>query len=392
MNHRRFSAAAVLVSLTLSACGGSGNSAVDTTGKPGTTAVPGSTKDLSSVCPSTVVIQTDWNPEAEHGFLYQMLGSDYAVDAEKTSVSGELVSGGESTGVRLEIRSGGPAIGYQQVTAQLYSDPSIMLGFVGTAEAVSHSADKPTKAVVATFTKDPQVIMWDPATYPEAKTIADLRDIGEGVKIRYRDGVSWVEYLLQKGIVKEKQLDGTYDGTAAAFVAAGGKEAQQGYGSSEPYFYEKVLKDWMKPIAYQYVNETGWTTYAQSLAGTPDSISKNSGCLARLVPVIQRAQIDYVTDPTAANAVIVDAVNQFNNGWAYDAGQAAASAGQLTKDGIVANSPDGTLGSFDIARVTQFISVALPVFEKAGYEPQKTLTAADIVTNEFVDPAVSLPG
>ena len=375
-----------LSALVLGACGGAGN------GSPGTSAAPAAPDgiDLASVCPSTVVLQTDWNPEAEHGFLYQLLGPDYEVDTSATAVRGDLVAGGKPTGVQVEIRSGGPAIDYGQVTARLYTDPSILLGFVGTAEAVSHSLDKPTVAVVATFTKDPQVIMWDPATYPQVKTIADLRDVGEGVKIRYRDGVSWVEYLLQKGIVKEKQLDGTYDGTAAAFVAAGGKEAQQGYGSSEPYYYEKVLKDWMKPIAYQYLNETGWTTYAQSLAGTPETIEKNAPCLERIVPVIQQAQIDYLESPEATNGIILDAVNQFNNGWAYSAGQAAASAAQLKADGIVANSPDGTLGSFDMERVRDFIAVARPVFAKAGFKTKKDLKAEDIVTNRFVDPTIAL--
>ena len=374
----------------LASCGssGSGDGTSDTT-VPGAT-VPAGPVDLSGVCPSKIVIQTDWNPEAEHGFLYQMLGTDYVVDPSKTAVRGELVASGGSTGVQLEVRSGGPAIGYQQVTAELYTDPEIMLGFVGTAEAISHSSDKPTKAVVATFNKDPQVIMWDPATYPDVKTIADLKEIGEGVKIRYRDGVSWVDYLLEKGIVTKKQLDGTYDGTPAAFVAAGGKEAQQGYGTSEPYFYEKVLKDWMKPVAYQYINDTGWTSYAQSLAGTPESISKNGECLKKLVPVIQQAQIDYVMSPQNANAVIVDAVNQFSNGWSYDAGLAAASAAQLTADSIVANGPDGTLGSFNLDRVSKFITEAVPVFDRAGYKTKQGLAAADIVTNEFVNPAISL--
>ena len=388
---KMFAPLAATAVLTLASCGSStGDSAGTTTPAASTDAPTPGSVDLSGVCPATVILQTDWNPEAEHGFLYQLLGPDYQVDTSATAVRGDLVAAGGPTGVKVEIRSGGPAIGYQQVTAELYTDPDIMLGFVGTAEAISHSSDKPTKAVVATFAKDPQVIMWDPATYPGVKTIADLKDIEEGVKIRYRDGVSWVDYLLQKGIVTKKQLDGTYDGTAAAFVAAGGKEAQQGYGTSEPYYYEKVLKDWMKPIAYQYIHETGWTSYAQSLAGTPEGISKNAACLAKLVPLIQQAQIDYVRSPAAANAVIVDAVNQFSNGWAYDAGQAAASAAQLTADSIVADSPDGTLGSFDMDRVAKFVQVAVPVFDTAGYETKKGLTAADIVTNEFIDPTISL--
>ena len=32
---------------------------------------------LAGVCPDVVTIQTDWNPEAEHGCLYEMVGDDY---------------------------------------------------------------------------------------------------------------------------------------------------------------------------------------------------------------------------------------------------------------------------------------------------------------------------
>ena len=38
--------------------------------------------DLASVCPSPLVIQTDWFPEAEHGALYEMVGDGYTVDTE----------------------------------------------------------------------------------------------------------------------------------------------------------------------------------------------------------------------------------------------------------------------------------------------------------------------
>ena len=32
--------------------------------------------DLSEVCPETIVIQTDWFPEAEHGALYYLIGDE----------------------------------------------------------------------------------------------------------------------------------------------------------------------------------------------------------------------------------------------------------------------------------------------------------------------------
>ena len=149
----------------------------------GTTAPSGAAGALKDVCPATVVIQTDWNPEGEHGFLYNMVGSDYTIDKAKVSVTGTLVSGGADTGVKLEIRSGGPAIGYGTVTAQMYTDDSILLGYVYTDEAIQNSAQFPTVAIESGFEKNPQMIMWDPATYPDVKTFADIGK--SGMLVRY---------------------------------------------------------------------------------------------------------------------------------------------------------------------------------------------------------------
>ena len=376
----------MVAALTLSACGG-GDSSSDTTAPAGDAPAAGAI-DLSGVCPAKVILQTDWNPESEHGMLYQLIGPGYEVDTEKVAVRGDLVANGQPTGVQVEVRPGGPAVGYQQVTALLYQDPEIMLGFTSTDEAVSNSVEKPTKAVFAPFNINPQIIMWDPATYPDAKTIADLKE--PGVKVRYFDGAAYMDYFTANGILDKKQVDGTYDGTPASFVAAGGKDAQQGFGTAEPYFYEKVLKDWMKPVSYQYIHDAGWTAYASSLGGTPESLSKNAECLKKLVPVMQQALLDYVQSPDTTNAMILDAVNQFNNGWVYDAGQAAASVEKQLADKLVANSPDGTLGSFDLQRVTDFIALATPVYETTGAKVKEGLTAEDIVTNEFIDPNIKL--
>src|SRR5690349_1005936 len=91
---------------------------------------------LSDVCPSPLVIQTDWFPEAEHGALYQLLGSEYEIDTSAKTVTGPMIlSGGEPAGIDLEIRTGGPAIGFSPVSAQMYTDTAIHLGYVSTDEA-----------------------------------------------------------------------------------------------------------------------------------------------------------------------------------------------------------------------------------------------------------------
>ena len=384
MKKRPLLATAVIAALTLAACGGSDTAA------PDTTAAAATGVDLVAAgCPETVSLQTDWNPEAEHGNLYQLIGPGYTVDKEKLRVSGDLMAGGKTTGVKVEIRAGGPAIGYSQVTAELYKDPSILLGFTSTDEQVSHSGDEfPTIAVVAPFNINPQIIMWDPVTYPDVKTIADLK--ATGAKVRYFDGAAYMDYFTATGILDKKQVDGTYDGSPASFIAAGGKDTHQGFGTAEPYFYKNVLKDWMKDVGYQYIHDAGWTAYAQSLGGTPANITKYDSCLTALVPVIQQAALDYVAAPDTANAIILDAVNQYNNGWVYDAGQAKAAVAKMQEDKLVANSPDGTLGSFDMDRVTAFIATASPVFTSTGSKVKEGLVADDIVTNKYINPAIKL--
>ena len=380
-----------LCSDALAACGGSDATTdeVSTETVASTDTIAATGVSLAGVCPETVTFQTDWNPESEHGFLYNLVGDGYEVDASGIRVTGALMASGLDTGVKVQVRSGGPAVGFNSPTSLMYQDPSILLGFVSTDVAVQDSGEFPTMSVVAPFDINPQIIMWDPATYPDVKTIADLK--ATGAKVRYFGGAAYMEYFTATGILDKKQVDGNYDGTPANFVADGGKAAQQGFATSEPYYYENVLTDWAKPVAYQTIHAAGWTAYAQSLGGTPENIAKYTDCLKLLVPIIQQSQVDYVTDPSRANALILDLVAQFNNGWLYDADQADAAVQFALSEKLIANSPDGTLGSFDIDRVTAFIASAVPVYETIGAKLKADLTAVDIVTNEFIDPTITLP-
>lgn len=378
--------------VALAACGGSDDDTATEETTAETTAPAEEAAEavsLAGVCPDTVTFQTDWNPESEHGFLYNLVGEGYEVDAPGVRVTGPLVSKGADTGVKVQVRAGGPAVGFSSPTSLMYQDPDIFLGFVSTDGAIQDSGEFPTMTVVAPFNINPQIIMWDPATYPNVKSIADLK--ATGAKVRYFGGAAYMEYFTANGILDKGQVDGNYDGTPANFVADGGKAAQQGFATSEPYYYENVLTDWAKPVAYQTVHDAGWTAYAQSLGGKPDVVAANADCLKLLVPMIQQSQVDYVADPSRANALILDLVAQYNNGWLYDAGQAAAAVELGLANKLIANSPDGTLGSFDLDRITKFIEVAVPTYTKIGAKMKEGITAADIVTNEFIDPSISLP-
>lgn len=346
--------------------------------------------DLSGVCPADVVIQTDWNPESEHGHLYELLGSDYTVDAANATVSGPLMASGQPTGVNVEIRSGGPAIGYQTVTSQMYADTSITLGYVTTDEAVQLSAETPTTAVFAPLDVSPIMIMWDPKTYPDVTDIKSLGTAleGTGGVIRYFGGSAYMSYLIGAGILSEKVTDGGYDGTPAGFVASKGKDAQQGFASAEPYLYKNSLDGASFDVKYQLVNDTGYPIYASAMSVRSGDLETLTPCLEKLVPVLQQAEVDYFKDPTAANALILDLVKQYNNGWIYDQGEADYSVATMQSDKLVGNGDNAYMGDMTEERIQKVIDDTTPIFTEQGQAPKEGLTVADIADNEFIDQSI----
>jgi hypothetical protein len=387
---RSLAAVATLAAVAgLAACGGGSSSG---SGSAGSASPAAGALDLSGTCPATVTIQTDWNPEAEHGHLYQLLGSDYKVDAGKKSVSGPLMYKGQSTGVNVEIRSGGPAIGYSTVTSQMYQDKSIMLGYVNTDEAIRLSDKNPTTAVFAPLEKSPQMVMWDPSTYPQ---VTDLKSLGVALKasggvVRYFGGAAYMEYLVSSGIFDKSVVDGTYDGTPAKFVSAKGKDAQQGFASAEPYTYSKEIPAWGKEVKYQLVADAGYPFYSSAVSVRTADLEKDSPCLKKLVPVLQQAEVDYFASPAATNKLILDLVTQFNNGWVYTAGAADAADKTMISDGIVSNGENAYLGDTDEKRVQTIIDDVTPIFTKENTPPKTGLKTSDLFTNEFLDQTIGL--
>jgi hypothetical protein len=319
-----------------------------------------------------------------------MIGEGYTTDSDNATVTGPLMAGTADTGVKLTIISGGLAQGFASPTSLLYADTSILLGFVYTDEAIQNSEKFPTVAIESGFEKNPQMIMWDPATYPDVKGIADLGK--NKTVIRYFGGAAYMDFLTSTGVLSKDQVDGSYQGDPSLFVADEGKSAQQGFGSAEPYQYEKQIKGWLKPVSYEYINDVGWENYAESIATLPANITKYADCFKLLVPIIQQSSVDYVNDPTNGNAVVLGAVASFGEslGWIYDEGTAAYAVETIKKDGLVANGTDGTMGSFDNARVDALIAKAIPVYTAQDSPPKAGLKAADVVTNQFIDPSIHL--
>jgi hypothetical protein len=381
------------LAFTAAACASSSSTTpASTTSAAGTSsaaAVPAADNLKAAGCPSTIVLQTDWNPEAEHGGQYQLVGPNPTINTSAKEVTGELVAhGGIDTGVQIQIRAGGPAIGYQTVSSQMYKDSSITLGYLGTDEQIALSATQPTVAVMAGLEISPQIIQWSPAAHPTWKTIADIGKTS--TPVLYYQGASYMDYLIGKGILKKSQVNGSYDGTPTVFVASGGQDAVQGFATAEPYIWSHDVRSWDKPLKYQLIADAGFNFYQQAIGVRKDKLAALTPCLKKLVPIMQQAIVDYMANPAPTEKLILQLVTAYNNGWTYTQGTADYAVATMKQLGIVGNAPDGTLGAFTDSRVQQLIGILAPIYAKQGKQTLTGLNPSDIVTNDFIDPSISL--
>ncbi|MDJ0416133.1 hypothetical protein QNA29_17130 [Rhodococcus opacus] len=116
-------------------------------------------------------------------------------------------------------------------------------------------------------------------------------------------------------------------------------------------------------------------------------------CLQKLVPIIQQSTADYVTTPESTNEAIVDVVSQDSSFSPYTEGEAEFSATLLKDEGLIANEADGSVGSvgtYDMARVQGTVDELKPILVAGGAAIPDSLTAEQIYTNRFTDPAIGI--
>jgi hypothetical protein len=375
------SAIALGISISLlGACGSSEPASTDST----VPAVSANGISLADVCPATVVVQTDWFPESEHGGIYHLMGDDAIASKDTGAVTGSLVVNGEPTGVKLEIRAGGPFLESPVVT-EMYQDNAITFGYVGTDVAITRYNDAPTLAVFNALNINPQVVLWDATKHPEAKTIADA---AKTVKSFFVYGEpSWMQYFIAQGLINKDQVDSNYKGN---LLLATDDAAHQGFVTSEPYKYAN-LETGSITTGYQLIHDAGWNSYAQNFAIRKDRLEELRPCLEKIVPVIQQAQIDYIADPTQANALIISTVKTYDSWWSQSEGDVSNGAASQKDLGIVGNGDTETFGDLEETRVNDFIAKATPILREQGLEIAD-ITAGDITDNSFLDTSITYKG
>lgn len=342
---------------------------------------------LAAVCPDPVVVQSPWWPQSEHGVFYHLVGEGYTIDPDQLSVTGPLVAGGVDTGVQIEIRAGGPAVGFQNAGTVMYTDEEILLGQVATDDAIGLSAENPVVAVMAPMEVAPYMIMWDPERFPEFQTVVDIGRTD--TTVLYFEGATYMDYLVGAGILRAEQIDGGYDGSPSRWLAEDGDLAQQGFATSEPFVYEQELDAWGKPVRFQLIHHTGYPIYAEAIVVRADLLEQHSACLEQLVPILQQSLVDYVADPEATNELIVELTDAYG-AFPYSRDKAAWAVAQQLELGIVGNGENDTIGDFDLERVQKTIDIVVPIYSGQRRDVAPDLTPEDLVTNEFIDPSIGL--
>ena len=388
---RTLAAVAVSLFLLLGACtGGGGGDTNQPTGAAGSS----DPLDLRGACPDPIVIQTSWDPSAESfGALYNLLGPNPKIDDKAKRVTAPLTAQGKDTGVKLELRAGGPAIGFEKATTQLYADPKIHLAVPNaTDEVVQLSKTQASLAVLALVDIDPQLILWDPGKHPDWNIIADIGQTD--ATVLYFGGDTYMEYLVGTGILKKSQVDGSFEGSPERFVAEGGEPAQSGYATSDPYVLENI-PEWGKPVKFQLVYDTGYPNYGSLLSIRARDKDRLAPCLTKLVPIVQRSQVDVHTKADVQTRLIdqtlkiADAYDS-KNPYTTDSAKFALSQEQklkLTGDG---SPPNGTIGDFDMARVQKMIQLLQPIFAAQRKPIKEGLKPEEVATNEFIDTSIGV--
>ena len=225
-----------------------------------------------------IIFATDWKAQAEHGGFYQALAKGYYKDA----------------GLDVTIQQGGPGVNVPQLLAThtiqfgMGSNSFIPLNIV-VAKAGS-------KAVMASFQKDPQVLIAHPRD--DVTSIADMK--GKPILSADATTTSFWPWLKEKYGFTDDQIR-KYTFNLAPFLTDP-KAIQEGYLSSEPYTIEKEGK--FKPQVF-LLSDNGYPGYAAFIMATNDMISEHPEIVQKFVDASIKGWVEYLYgNNTAANALI----------------------------------------------------------------------------------------
>jgi hypothetical protein len=269
------------------------------------------------------------------------------------------------------------------VAALMKADPSITLGQQATEDTVLGWAQGiPTVGVLAPFYVDPVVFIWDRTKHPD---FTSIQDVGQTDTTVYTFRSANTDYLVGSGILRSGQIDYSYDGSPSLFTARP-DSVVGGFSTNEPFIYRSMGRD----VEYAYIADTGYPNYRNVLTVRQADRERLGPCLRRLVPVLQRGMVEFMAKPGPTLARIVSLNTSYRSSFPYPQAQAEYGVEVMKDDGLVADPRQGGFGAFDPDRNRRMLDILRPVYTAQQIDVPTGLSADDIATNEYVDPAIRM--
>ena len=266
----------------------------------------------AKVMPIAITFVTDWRAQAEQGGFYQAKAKGFYADK----------------GLDVTIRQGGPNVNVPQLLAA--GTVEFGLGSNGFIPINMALQGVPAKAVMASFQKDPQILMTHPRD--DVSSIADMK--GKPIMISDASiGALWLWLKAEFGFA-DSQIR-KYSGNLAPFLTDP-KMITQGYVSSEPYLVEK--QGGFEPQVY-LLADNGYPGYAAMILARTDLIDKRPDVVQAFVEASIEGWTDYLNgDPAPGNGLIM----ADNPDISEDV--LAQAITKMRDYGLVASGDTGTLG------------------------------------------------
>jgi hypothetical protein len=347
----------------------------------------------SGPCDPNLVIQTDWFPEVEQGGIYQLVGPGGSIDKAALTYSGPLRNRYRGAhGVQtVEIRAGGDAV-EQPPSEVLYRDESVDFASVSSDDAIFTvgQGDQPVTGVMTNLDISPQMLMWSPARYSitEFTDLADTR-----APVLHFAGLAYPDYLISEGYITEEQADPSYTGDPSRWLESNGDVIQQGFATNEVFTYTNVLEGWRHPVDFFLIHWMGYENYSSVLSVRSDRLeqAQHRECLGLLVPTMQQAWVDFLTDPEPVSRSVIEILDTYDTFFKVTKPLNDRAIEMFSEFQLATNGTDATFGNFDVSRMNRLFEIVTDVYVGRGTPLASDARAADAYTNDFIDPSVGLP-
>lgn len=258
-----------------------------------------------------ITFATDWKAQAEHGGFYQALASGYYADA----------------GLDVTIRPGGPQSDNPRLLAAGALDIAMASNNFQPINMLAAGAG--VKVVMASFQKDPQVLMVHP--HVNATSIADLK--GRPVFLSDAATTAFWPWLKAKFDFEDRQIR-KYNYSLAPWLV--NKETvQEGYLSSEPY---TASQQGVTPKVFLFA-DAGYPGYAGMVMVRDDYLEANGEVVKAFVAATIKGWQDYLwSDPSLGNALILKDNPEMTNellAYAINAIKANGMVGEKKNVGVM---------------------------------------------------------